>query len=302
MAGSFFALFDDIATMLDDIASMSKMAFKKTAGVLGDDLALNAEQVSGVRANRELPVVFGVFKGSLINKMILVPLALAISYWLPMLMIPLLMIGGAFLCYEGVETVIEKLFHKEQVKEHKEQHKQNLNLSKEDLLVHEKKKIKGAVRTDFILSAEIIVISLNSLGEASLIQKIIALSGLAFAFTVFVYGIVALIVRLDDIGFWFQRKKSDFSKKVGLAFVTVVPYLMRGLSLIGLIAMFLVGGGIIVHGLHPVSEFIHNLAPTGFMSIIVSNIGNTVVACMVGLVAVGLHSLFVKVFKKDQVH
>lgn len=302
MAGSFFALFDDIATMLDDIASMSKMAFKKTAGVLGDDLALNAEQVSGVRANRELPVVFGVFKGSLINKMILVPLALAISYWLPMLMIPLLMIGGAFLCYEGVETVIEKLFHKEQAKEHKEQHKQNLNLSKEDLLVHEKKKIKGAVRTDFILSAEIIVISLNSLGEASLIQKIIALSGLAFAFTVFVYGIVALIVRLDDIGFWFQRKKSDFSKKVGLAFVTVVPYLMRGLSLIGLIAMFLVGGGIIVHGLHPVSEFIHNLAPTGFMSIIVSNVGNTVVACMVGLVAVGLHSLFVKVFKKDQVH
>lgn len=302
MAGSFFALFDDIATMLDDIASMSKMAFKKTAGVLGDDLALNAEQVSGVKANRELPVVFGVFKGSLINKMILVPLALVISYFFPVMMIPLLMIGGAFLCYEGVETVIEKLFHKEQVKEHKEQHKQNLNLSKEELLIHEKKKIKGAVRTDFILSAEIIVISLNSLGEATLMQKIIALSGLALAFTVFVYGIVALIVRLDDIGFWFQSKKSDFAKKVGLAFVTVVPYLMRGLSFIGLVAMFLVGGGIIVHGIHPVSEFIHNLAPTGFSNVIVSNLGNALVAFVVGLVVVGLHSVFVKVFKKSQKH
>lgn len=298
MFGSFLTLLDDIATMLDDVASMSKMAFKKTAGVLGDDLALNAEQVSGVRANRELPVVFSVFKGSLINKVILVPLALLISIYLPYLMTPLLMIGGAFLAYEGAHNIADKFFHKGKLAEHKEQHKENLKLSRQELLLHEKKKIKGAVRTDFILSAEIIVISLNALSAAPLFQKIVALSALAVGFTVFVYGLVALIVRLDDIGFWFQKKQSVLAQKVGLGFVVVVPYLMKALSFIGLVAMFLVGGGIIVHGIHPLSEFIHNLAPVGFMSVLVSNISNAIVALIVGSVIVLVTQTFGKLLKK----
>lgn len=298
MASSFLLLLDDIAAVADDVATMSKMAFKKTVGVLGDDLALNAEQVSGVKTNRELPVVWGVFKGSLINKLILVPLALIISYFAPALLTPLLMIGGAYLAYEGVENVLEKIFHKQHAKAHENVHKKKIELSEAELMAYEKKKIKGAIRTDFILSAEIVVISLGSMGESPFIQKVVALSGLALAFTFFVYGLVALIVRLDDIGFWFQKKKSVIAKRVGLGFVTVVPYLMRALSFIGLVAMFLVGGGIIVHGIHPVSEFINHLAPTGFMSIIVSNVGNAVVALIVGLIIVGLQVTYQKICKK----
>lgn len=292
MASSFLLLLDDIAAVADDVATMSKMAFKKTVGVLGDDLALNAEQVSGVKTNRELPVVWGVFKGSLLNKLILVPLALIISYFAPALLTPLLMIGGAYLAYEGVENVLEKIFHKQHAKAHENVHKKKIELSEAELMDYEKKKIKGAVRTDFILSAEIVVISLGSMGESPFIQKVVALSALALAFTFFVYGLVALIVRLDDIGFWFQKKKSVVAKRVGLGFVTVVPYLMRALSFIGLVAMFLVGGGIIVHGIHPVSEFIHHLAPDGFMSVIVSNVSNALVALVVGLIIVGLHHIY----------
>lgn len=298
MASSFLLLLDDIAAVADDVATMSKMAFKKTVGVLGDDLALNAEQVSGVKTNRELPVVWGVFKGSLLNKLILVPLALIISYFAPALLTPLLMIGGAYLAYEGVENVLEKIFHKQHAKAHENVHKKKIELSEAELMAYEKKKIKGAVRTDFILSAEIVVISLGSMGESPFIQKVVALSALALAFTFFVYGLVALIVRLDDIGFWFQKKKSVVAKRVGLGFVTVVPYLMRALSFIGLVAMFLVGGGIIVHGIHPVSEFIHHLAPTGFMSVIVSNVGNALVALVVGLIIVGLQITYKKIFNK----
>lgn len=298
MASSFLLLLDDIAAVADDVATMSKMAFKKTVGVLGDDLALNAEQVSGVKTNRELPVVWGVFKGSLLNKLILVPLALIISYFAPALLTPLLMIGGAYLAYEGVENVLEKIFHKQHAKSHENVHKKKIELSEAELMAYEKKKIKGAVRTDFILSAEIVVISLGSMGESPFIQKVVALSALALAFTFFVYGLVALIVRLDDIGFWFQKKKSVVAKRVGLGFVTVVPYLMRALSFIGLVAMFLVGGGIIVHGIHPVSEFIHHLAPTGFMSVIVSNVGNALVALVVGLIIVGLQMTYKTIFNK----
>lgn len=298
MAGGLLMVLDDIVAMLDDVAGMSKMAFKKTAGVLGDDLALNAEQVSGVKSNRELPVVYGVFKGSLINKLILVPLALIISIFLPALMTPLLMIGGAFLCFEGVENLYEKFFHKKEVKQHQEEHIQHLKLSEQELMALEKKKIKGAIRTDFILSAEIIVISLNAIEQYPLFQKIISLSFLGLAFTVFVYGLVALIVRLDDIGFWFQRKKSIVAKKVGLGFISVVPYLMKALSVVGLIAMFLVGGGIIVHGIHPVSDFINNLAPSGITGMLVSNLGNALVALMVGIVVFVGYELSLKVMGK----
>lgn len=297
MASSFLLLLDDIAAVADDVATMSKMAFKKTVSVLSDDLALNAEQVSEVRTNRELPVVYGVFKGSLLNKLILVPVALLISYFAPFLLMPLLMIGGAYLSYEGVETVIEKLFHKNSVQNHEKVEKRKLKLSEEDLLKYEKKKIKGAVRTDFILSAEIVVITLSYLGKAPFLEKVISLSVLAAFFTIFVYGLVAFIVRLDDIGFWCQKRKSVMLKKVGLFFITVVPYLMRALSFIGLIAMFLVGGGIILHGIHPLAQMIEENVPSGFVSTLVTHVSSAILAVIVGSLVVGAHSIYSKMIK-----
>ncbi|HCJ8469425.1 TPA: DUF808 domain-containing protein [Escherichia coli] len=299
MANSFLLLLDDIVAVADDVASMSKMAFKKTAGVLGDDLALNAEQVSGVKTNRELPVVFSVFKGSLINKLILVPLALLISYFLPVLMTPLLMIGGAFLCFEGVENLYEKFFHKDKVKDHQEQHKNNINLSPEDLVAFEKKKIKGAIRTDFILSAEIIVISLSAIENFPVLQRIIALSVLALFFTFFVYGLVALIVRLDDIGFWLQKRKAKLVQAIGLGFIVVVPYLMKSLSVIGLIAMFLVGGGIIMHGIHPLYEIVSGIFPNGILQSLTITAGNIITALITGIIVLIGYETFMKITKKQ---
>lgn len=299
MANSFLLLLDDIVAVADDVASMSKMAFKKTAGVLGDDLALNAEQVSGVKTNRELPVVFSVFKGSLINKLILVPLALLISYFLPVLMTPLLMIGGAFLCFEGVENLYEKFFHKDKVKDHQEQHKNNINLSPEDLVAFEKKKIKGAIRTDFILSAEIIVISLSAIESFPVLQRIIALSVLALFFTFFVYGLVALIVRLDDIGFWLQKRKAKLVQAIGLGFIVVVPYLMKSLSVIGLVAMFLVGGGIIMHGIHPLYEMVSGIFPSGILQSLTIVIGNIITALITGIIVLIGYETFMKITKKQ---
>lgn len=299
MANSFLLLLDDIVAVADDVASMSKMAFKKTAGVLGDDLALNAEQVSGVKTNRELPVVFSVFKGSLINKLILVPLALLISYFLPVLMTPLLMIGGAFLCFEGVENLYEKFFHKDKVKDQQEQHKNNINLSPEDLVAFEKKKIKGAIRTDFILSAEIIVISLSAIENFPVLQRIIALSVLALFFTFFVYGLVALIVRLDDIGFWLQKRKAKLVQAIGLGFIVVVPYLMKSLSVIGLIAMFLVGGGIIMHGIHPLYEIVSGIFPNGILQSLTITAGNIITALITGIIVLIGYETFMKITKKQ---
>lgn len=299
MANSFLLLLDDIVAVADDVASMSKMAFKKTAGVLGDDLALNAEQVSGVKTNRELPVVFSVFKGSLINKLILVPLALLISYFLPVLMTPLLMIGGAFLCFEGVENLYEKFFHKDKVKDHQEQHKNNINLSPEDLVAFEKKKIKGAIRTDFILSAEIIVISLSAIESFPVLQRIIALSVLALFFTFFVYGLVALIVRLDDIGFWLQKRKAKLIQAIGLGFIVVVPYLMKSLSVIGLVAMFLVGGGIIMHGIHPLYEIVSGIFPSGILQSLTITAGNIITALITGIIVLIGYETFMKIMKKQ---
>lgn len=299
MANSFLLLLDDIVAVADDVASMSKMAFKKTAGVLGDDLALNAEQVSGVKTNRELPVVFSVFKGSLINKLILVPLALLISYFLPVLMTPLLMIGGAFLCFEGVENLYEKFFHKDKVKDHQEQHKNNINLSPEDLVAFEKKKIKGAIRTDFILSAEIIVISLSAIESFPVLQRIIALSVLALFFTFFVYGLVALIVRLDDIGFWLQKRKAKLVQAIGLGFIVVVPYLMKSLSVIGLVAMFLVGGGIIMHGIHPLYEMVSGIFPSGILQSLTITAGNIITALITGIIVLIGYETFMKITKKQ---
>ncbi|QDD63053.1 DUF808 domain-containing protein [Herbaspirillum seropedicae] len=251
MAGSaFFALIDDIATVLDDVSLMTKVAAKKTAGVLGDDLALNAQQVAGVRAERELPVVWAVAKGSLKNKAILVPAALAISAFIPWAVTPLLMLGGAFLCFEG----FEKLAHK--YLPHDEEHHEVAATAAEDVdpLVYEQEKIKDAVRTDFILSAEIIAITLGTVAGASLQQQITVLVGIALIMTAGVYGLVAGIVKLDDGGLYLVQHASAsawgrIKAGIGRAVLAAAPKMMRSLSVIGTIAMFMVGGGILTHGL-----------------------------------------------------
>ncbi|MGO2479606.1 MAG: DUF808 domain-containing protein [Pseudoalteromonas sp.] len=246
MAGTnLLTLLDDITTLLDDIATMSKVATKKTAGVLGDDLALNAQQVTGVSADRELPVVWAVAKGSFLNKTILVPAALLISVWLPWLISPLLMMGGLFLCFEGAEKLVEKFLpHPEQTQ----------SLAAElSLAEYEKQKVKGAIRTDFILSAEIIVITLGTVAGATLINQALVLSVIAIIMTIGVYGLVAGIVKLDDAGLYLvnkaQQTGSRFQETVGKGLLAAAPKLMAFLAFAGTVAMFLVGGGILVHGI-----------------------------------------------------
>lgn len=245
MASSLLILLDDIATVLDDVAVMSKMAAKKTAGVLGDDLALNAQQVSGVRSERELPVVWGVAKGSFVNKLILVPLALLISVVAPWLINPLLMIGGLFLCYEGVEKVLHSLHHKKAKTE--EAAEAELTAIETDLAKFEKEKVKGAIRTDFILSAEIVVISLGTVATAAFGTKVMVLSAIAILMTVGVYGFVAMIVKIDDLGLYLTEQASSFKQSIGRGLLAFAPKLMKTLTIVGTIAMFLVGGGIITH-------------------------------------------------------
>jgi uncharacterized protein len=269
MAGSsLLLLIDDIATLLDDVAVLSKVTAKKTAGVLGDDLALNAQQVTGVNADRELPVVWAVAKGSFLNKLILVPAALAISAFAPILITPLLMIGGLFLCYEGVETLIHKWFHKSEEVERRTHLLAAITDSNIDILAFEQKKIKGAIRTDFVLSAEIIAISLGVVANSDLLTQAVVLATVAILITVFVYGLVAGIVRLDDWGLYLTQKTGEsffvqLQHRIGTGLLNAVPYLMRGLSIVGTAAMFLVGGGIISHSipaLHHIREFFVLLA------------------------------------------
>ncbi|MGS4818133.1 DUF808 family protein [Raoultella terrigena] len=289
MAGSsLLTLLDDIATLLDDISVMGKLAAKKTAGVLGDDLSLNAQQVSGVRANRELPVVWGVAKGSLVNKVILVPLALLISAFIPWAITPLLMFGGAFLCFEGVEKVLHSL----QARKHKEDpqaRQQRLAaLAERDPLAFERDKVKGAIRTDFILSAEIVAITLGIVADAPLLNQIMILSGIALLVTVGVYGLVGIIVKLDDMGYWLVEKSSVLARGVGKALLAVAPRLMKVLSIVGTLAMFLVGGGIVVHGITPLHHAVENLASgmSGFTASLLPTGVNLVLGFIIGAVVV----------------
>ncbi len=247
---NLLTLIDDIATVLDDVAILSKVAAKKTAGVLGDDLALNAQQVAGVQADRELPVVWAVAKGSFINKAILVPAALAISAFAPWLVTPLLMIGGLFLCYEGFEKLAHKFLHRrsEDVAHHQEL-VQAVADPTVDMVAFERDKIKGAVRTDFILSAEIIAITLGTVATQPFKTQALVLSTIAIIMTVGVYGFVAGIIKLDDLGLWLSRKAGAAAQAVGRAILVFAPWLMKLLSVLGTAAMFLVGGGILVHGL-----------------------------------------------------
>ena len=262
MAGSsLLALIDDIATVLDDVALLTQVAAKKTAGVLGDDLALNAQQVAGVKAERELPVVWAVAKGSGVNKAILVPSALAISTFAPWAVSPLLMLGGAFLCFEGFEKLAHKFLHSKA--EDEARHAELVHALQDpavDVLAFEKEKIRGAVRTDFVLSAEIIVITLGTVATAPFLTQFTVLAGIAVLMTIGVYGVVALIVKLDDFGFYLNRRENAVAKAIGMKIVNAAPYLMKGLTIAGTAAMFLVGGGIIVHGIPPLAGAAHGWA------------------------------------------
>ncbi|MBM4297337.1 MAG: DUF808 domain-containing protein [Deltaproteobacteria bacterium] len=266
MAGtSLLALLDDIASILDDVAAMSKVAVKKTAGVLGDDLALNAHQVAGVHTDRELPVVWAVAKGSLKNKVILVPAALAISAFIPWAITPLLMLGGAYLCYEGVEKVAHKLLHDGDQDAHHAAHLQALIDPAADMVAVEKEKIAGAIRTDFILSAEIIVIALGTVADAAFGKQVAVLCAIALLMTVGVYGLVAGIVKLDDAGLHLSRVNGDSfwrdtQRSTGRFLINLSPYLMKGLSIVGTVAMFMVGGGILTHGIPGAHEWIERVA------------------------------------------
>ena len=266
MAGSsFFALLDDIATLLDDVAILSKVAARKTAGVLGDDLALNAQQVAGVAAERELPVVWAVAKGSFLNKLILVPAALAISAFAPWAIVPLLMLGGAFLCFEGFEKLAHKSLHsRAEDQAHHAELVRAVADPQVDLVAYERDKIKGAVRTDFILSAEIIVIALGTVAAVPLATQLSVLTTVAIAMTVGVYGLVAAIVKIDDAGLALTRGRTPVLQGLGRGLLIMAPWLMKALSVLGTAAMFLVGGGILTHGLPPVHHAIEALsAPLG---------------------------------------
>ena len=262
MAGSsLLALLDDIASILDDVSLMTKVAAKKTAGVLGDDLALNAQQVAGVRAERELPVVWAVAVGSLKNKAILVPAALAISAFAPWAITPLLMLGGAYLCFEGFEKIAHKYLHPDD--SHKAELAQALRDPQVDLVALEKDKIKGAIRTDFILSAEIIVIALGTVAAATFAEQVAVVVGIALIMTVGVYGLVAGIVKLDDAGFYLAARKGtgalmDGVRAFGRMLVSAAPKLMKFLSVVGTLAMFMVGGGILTHGWPWASAMLHH--------------------------------------------
>ncbi|MBS9779078.1 MAG: DUF808 domain-containing protein [Moraxellaceae bacterium] len=295
MAGaSLLLLLDDMALIMDDVSVMTKVAAKNTAGVLGDDLALNAEQVTGVRAERELPVVWAVAKGSLVNKIILVPLALLLSWVFPPLITALLMCGGIFLCFEGSEKVVHTFgSHDEEHEEHK---KANAD-KKVDMVAFEKAKIKGAIRTDFILSAEIIVIALGSAGaDATFISKAIMLSVIAVAITVGVYGIVALIVKMDDMGLYLVQQTSKAKQALGKFLLAFAPKLMKFLSIAGTIAMFLVGGGILYHNipaLHHLIEPITHLA--GGLSWLLEPLLIGVLGFIIGLIVMGIVAIIGKV-------
>ncbi len=302
MAGaSLLTLLDDISVILDDVSVMTKVAAKKTAGVLGDDLALNAEQVTGVKANRELPVIWAVAKGSFINKLILVPAALLISAIYPPLVTFLLMCGGLFLVYEGAEKVIHRFWPHALPDD--EEHAARLKAIADDnvdLVAFEKRKIKGAIRTDFILSAEIIVIALGATASATLLERSLVLSILAIGITIGIYGLVAGIVKIDDLGLHLMEKEGNFKQKLGEILFAAAPKLMKFLSIAGTLAMFLVGGGILVHGMgflhHGVEDIAHL---TGVFEGLTTTLLNGLIGFVIGAIVVGIFTIVGKMRGDD---
>ncbi|GLR14603.1 hypothetical protein GCM10007907_33930 [Chitinimonas prasina] len=308
MAGSsLLALIDDVATILDDVAILTKVAAKKTSGVLGDDLALNAQQVAGVAADRELPVVWAVAKGSALNKVILVPAALAISAFVPWLVTPLLMIGGAFLCFEGFEKLAHKFLHsKEEDEAHHAELIKAVADENVDLVALEQEKIKGAVRTDFVLSAEIIAITLGTVADKPFVTQAAVLTGIAIIMTIGVYGLVAGIVKLDDGGLYLSRKEgtggfASAQRKFGEWILIAAPYLMKTLAIVGTAAMFLVGGGILTHGVHALHVAIQNLAlSAGPLAFILPTLLDGLVGVIAGAVVLAGVTLIQRVWPKKQ--
>lgn len=301
MAGSsLLALLDDIATLLDDVAVLTKVAAKKTAGVLGDDLALNAQQVTGVRAERELPVVWAVFKGSAVNKAIMVPAALFLSAVFPWVITPLLMMGGAFLCYEGFEKVAHRLLHSrsDDEQEHADRLKAVVD-ENVDMVQFEKQRIRGAIRTDAILSAEIIVIALGTVQDADLAVRVGVLSAIAVVITIGVYGLVAGIVKLDDLGIHLLSKDgasrgAAIQRSLGGAILRFAPIMMKTLSVLGTAAMFLVGGGILVHSIPALADMLHHVeaAVGGGLTSLIAAVGfNGLAGIVAGGILVGIHKL-----------
>ena len=322
MTPSLLALLDDIATLLDDIsvmtkvaarqgisaaddvAAMTQLAAKKTAGVLGDDLALNAQQVSGVRADRELPVVWAVSKGSLLNKAILVPAALGISAVAPWAITPLLMLGGLYLCFEGAEKLLHAFFHpKEDPNVRRGERIKALAEEPVDLVAFEKNKVKGAIRTDFILSAEIIVITLGTVAEASFARQLAVLTGISMIMTVGVYGLVGGIVKLDDLGLYLTQQNASWKQTMGRGLLTFAPWLMKTLSVVGTAAMFLVGGGILLHGFpalgHAVEQVTDGLA---WASGIANSLAGALTGLLAGSVAVGVFQIFSRLRGQPAAH
>ncbi|MFI9651235.1 DUF808 domain-containing protein [Guyparkeria halopsychrophila] len=291
-AAGLLTLLDDITVLLDDVAVYSKVAAKNTAGVLGDDLALNAQQVTGVGASRELPVVWAVAKGSFLNKLILVPAALLISAFLPWLITPLLILGGLFLCFEGAEKIAHKLLHSpEEDEAHRQELRETVADEKKDIKQAEKGKIRGAIRTDFILSAEIIVIALGAASAAGIWTQAVVVSLVALVATVGVYGLVAGIVRFDDWGLALVKGAGEeawgrFKEALGRGILVAMPTFMRGLSIVGMAAMFLVGGGILVHGLPFLHHLLERFDPgfEGAAGLIIPMLFNGVVGLIAGAI------------------
>ncbi|MBA1432236.1 MAG: DUF808 domain-containing protein [Epsilonproteobacteria bacterium] len=289
MTGGFFATFDDIASLLDDAAAMSKVATKKTAGILDDDLAVNAQKASGFAASRELPVLWAITKGSFRNKLIILPIAFLLSAFAPWAIVPILMLGGIYLAYEGVEKIYEYLTdHKKSKTE-----AQKTTLTEDELLKIEVKKVKSAITTDFILSIEIVIIALGTVLEQSLMIQIIAVTVVAFLATIGVYGFVALLVRMDDFGFALIEKAQDeksFIHTIGRLLVISLPKVIRALTVIGTFAMLLVAGGIFMHNVHQIHEILH------FMPAL---LGELFIGLLIGSIAFGIHLLYTKFFTKE---
>ena len=288
MTGGFFALLDDIATLLDDAAVVSKVAAKKTTGILGDDLAVNAQKASGFAASRELPVLWAITKGSFRNKLIILPLAFLLSAFTPWAIVPILMLGGTYLAYEGVEKIYEYL------SDHQEKKENQVQLSEGELLEVEAKKVSSAIRTDFILSIEIVIIALGTVLQQTLFIQIIAVTVVAFLATVGVYGIVALIVRMDDFGFALIQKADNersLLHKLGRILIVSLPKVIRALTVIGTFAMLLVAGGIFMHNIHQLHEYLH------FMPTLLAEM---FVGLVIGSITLSVHMLYVKLFNKEK--
>jgi uncharacterized protein len=293
MAGtSLLTLIDDIASLLDDIALLTKVASKKTAGVVGDDLALNANQVAGIAPERELPVVWAVAVGSLVNKAILVPAALIISAFTPWLVTPLLMCGGAFLCFEGVEKLVHKVMHPESKQAEHDEHVKAAADPKLDLVAFEKDKIKGAIRTDFVLSAEIMVIALGTVQDAPFVTRVLVLATIAVGMTVGVYGLVAGIVKIDDLALYLSRTKTAVLRVIGRFLLRLAPVLMKAIGVAGTFAMFLVGGGIFVHNVGPLHHLVEEWSHfTGALSGLTEQVLIAVTGVVVGAILVAVFML-----------